>query len=282
MENHTIKLNKLIKERTELDLRLNSTLPKSILQEAIQGRLVQQDPNDEPASVLLERIRAEKARLVKEKKIKKDKSESVIFRGDDNCYFEKLSDGTIRPIETPFSIPDSWEWVRLGDLVYNMSGLSYKKEDLEVKHDAPIRVLRGGNIGEGFWLTKDDDVRIAPQFVKSELLLKAGTFITPAVSSFEQVGKTGLIEADQENIVVGGFVLMLIPFSFDKSFLRYLLYVFQSPFYKAVCQSIVNKSGQAFYNLSRTKLMNASIPLPPLKEQCRIGEFLDVAFTHIR
>lgn len=271
--------------KSELDV-INNTLcdlfKKSILQEAIQGKLVPQCSEDEPASALLQRIKAEKERLIQEKKIKRDKTESVIFRGDDNCYFEKLSDGTIRPIETPFSIPDSWEWVRLGDLVYNMSGLSYKKEDLEVKHDAPIRVLRGGNIGEGFWLTKDDDVRIAPQFVKSELLLKAGTFITPAVSSFEQVGKTGLIEADQENIVVGGFVLMLIPFSFDKSFLRYLLYVFQSPFYKAVCQSIVNKSGQAFYNLSRTKLMNASIPLPPLKEQCRIGEFLDVAFTHIR
>ena len=269
-------------KRVKVNKLISIALKKSILQEAIQGKLVSQCSEDEPASALLQRVRVEKERLIKEKKIKRDKAESVIFRGDDNCYFEKLSDGTVRPLETPFDIPDNWEWVRLGDLVYNCSGLSYKKEDLEVKYSSPIRVLRGGNIGEGFWLPKDDDVKIAPQFVKPELLLKAGTFITPAVSSYEQVGKTGLIEIDQEDTVVGGFVLMLIPFSSDKSFLRYLLYLFQSPFYKTVCQSIVNKSGQAFYNLSRTKLMDAAMPLPPLKEQCRIVEYLDAAFTHIR
>ncbi len=153
---------------------------------------------------------------------------------------------------------------------------------MEVKHKSPIRVLRGGNIAEGAWVVKDDDVKIAPQFVKPDLLLKAGTFITPAVSSFEQVGKTGLIETDLTDTVVGGFVLMLIPFYREASLLQYLLYLFQAPFYKSLCQSMVNKSGQAFYNLSRTKLMNAVIPLPPLEELRRIGKYLDAIFTHIR
>ena len=90
-------------------------LRNSILQWAIQGKLVPQDPNDEPASVLLERIRVEKARLVKEKKIKRDKNESIIFRGEDNSYYEKLADGTVRCIdsEIPFDIPDNWAWCRV-------------------------------------------------------------------------------------------------------------------------------------------------------------------------
>ncbi len=97
-------------------------LKNSILQWAIQGKLVPQDPNDEPASVLLERIRAEKARLVKEKKTKKDKNESIIYRGDDNSYYEKmLATGEVKCIdeEIPFEIPQGWEWERFGNVMIN-------------------------------------------------------------------------------------------------------------------------------------------------------------------
>ena len=95
-------------------------LRKSILQQAIQGKLVPQDPNDEPASVLLERIREEKARLVEEKKIKKEKNPSIIFRGEDNSYYEKFTlSGEVKCIdeEIPFEIPNGWEWCRLGSIV---------------------------------------------------------------------------------------------------------------------------------------------------------------------
>ena len=94
-------------------------LKNSILQWAIQGKLVPQDPNDEPASVLLERIREEKERLIKEKKIKRDKNASVIFRGEDNSYYEKiLATGEVKCIdeEVPFEIPQGWEWCRLGEI----------------------------------------------------------------------------------------------------------------------------------------------------------------------
>ena len=97
-------------------------LKNSILQWAIQGKLVPQDPNDEPASVLLERIREEKARLVKEKKIKKDKNESIIYRGEDISYYEKfLATGEVKCIdeEIPFEIPQGWEWCRFGSLMIN-------------------------------------------------------------------------------------------------------------------------------------------------------------------
>ena len=257
-----------------LNYDLHSRLKKSILQEAIQGKLEPQDSNDEPASVLLEQIRIEKQRLLKEGKLKKkDITESVIFKGDDNKYYEKIGNETICiDEEIPFDIPHSWSWTRLGFLVSNETGLSYSKDCLSEKSSRMIRVLRGGNIEEGRWLTKDDDVMISASYVKDELILKRGTFITPAVTSIERMAKTALVEVDQSDIVVGGFVLMLKPFIKDDSLLRFLNLLFQSVYYKQYCIGITNKSGQAFYNLSRQKLMKCLIPIAPMKEMSRIAE----------
>ena len=96
-------------------------LKNSILQWAIQGKLVPQDPNDEPASVLLDKIRQEKKRLIKEKKIKRDKNASIIYRGEDNSYYEKFADGKVVCIddEIPFEIPQSWAWTRFGTVMIN-------------------------------------------------------------------------------------------------------------------------------------------------------------------
>ena len=97
-------------------------LKNSILQWAIQGKLVPQDPNDEPASVLLDRIRQEKERLIKEKKIKRDKNASIIYRGEDNSYYEKiLATGEVKCIdeEIPFEVPQGWEWERFGNVMIN-------------------------------------------------------------------------------------------------------------------------------------------------------------------
>ena len=122
-------------------------LRKSILQQAIQGKLVPQDPNDEPASALLERIREEKARLVKEKKIKKEKNPSVIFRGEDNSHYEKfILTGEVKCIddEIPFELPNGWEWCRLGEVGELINGRAYKKEEL--LKTGKYRVLRVGNL----------------------------------------------------------------------------------------------------------------------------------------
>ena len=117
-------------------------LKKSILQEAVQGKLVPQDPSDEPAEALLKRIRAEKQRLIKEGKIKKDKHESVIFRRD-NSHYEKL-DGVERCIdeELPFEIPETWAWVRIGTILSVSSGDSLTVAQMNSADSIPVY---GGN-----------------------------------------------------------------------------------------------------------------------------------------
>ena len=126
--------------------KLNSSFPealkKSILQEAVQGKLVPQDPSDEPAEALLERIRTEKQRLIKEGKIKKDKHESVIFRRD-NSHYEKL-DGVVRCIdeELPFEIPETWAWVRIGTILSVSSGDSLTVAQMNSAGSIPVY---GGN-----------------------------------------------------------------------------------------------------------------------------------------
>ena len=113
---------KMEESRLQLDADLPATLEKSILQEAIQGKLVPQDPNDEPASELLKRIAAERKALVKAGKLKRDKVESVIFRGSDRLAYETRNGETVCiQDEIPFEIPDSWEWVRLGDILHPMT-----------------------------------------------------------------------------------------------------------------------------------------------------------------
>ena len=128
-------------------------LKNSILQWAIQGKLVPQDHNDEPASVLLEKIRAEKARLIKEGKIKKDNKESIIYRGEDNSYYEKFADGKVVCIdeEIPFEIPENWQWERWGNLSYSIQyGYNAPAEET-----GDIRMVRISDIQDGdvLWAT---------------------------------------------------------------------------------------------------------------------------------
>ena len=228
-------------------------LKNSILQLAIQGKLVEQRPEEGTGDELYKRIQAEKKELIKAGKLKKEKP------------LPEITDD-----EIPFEIPESWKWIRVGNCVTNRTGLSYKKENLDVKTENMVRVLRGGNIGDTSYAIKPDDVMISDQFVKEDLFLKKNTIVTPAVTSIERIGKMGRIERDYTDTVVGGFVLMLLPI-FDNDILSlFLLYTFSSKYFRDSCRGIVNKSGQAFYNLSRTKLMELLIPLPPLAEQKRI------------
>ena len=117
----------------KLNNNFSEQLKKSILQDAVQGKLVPQNPNDEPASVLIERIREEKQKLIQEKKIKKDKNESYIFRRD-NSHYEKIgSEERCIDDEIPFDIPDSWKWVRLGNISNYGSCINIESIDIPDK-----------------------------------------------------------------------------------------------------------------------------------------------------
>ena len=131
-------------------------LRKSILQLAIQGKLVPQDPNDEPASVLLERIHAEKQRLIKEGKIKKDKNDSVIFKGDDNRYYEKVGKEIVCIDEevADFDIPDSWTWLRLSTVCSLIGGYAFKSYKFSLNG---VRVIRISDFDENG--IKDKDIK---------------------------------------------------------------------------------------------------------------------------
>ncbi len=152
---------------TELNVNFPERLKKSILQEAVQGKLVPQDPSDEPAEALLERIRAEKQRLIKEGKIKKDKHESVIFRRD-NSHYEKL-DGVERCIddELPFEIPENWAWCRASSLGTMIRGRGIKRTET-VAQGCPC--IRYGEIYTTYETSFDSAVSFVPETLDKDCL----------------------------------------------------------------------------------------------------------------
>ena len=255
--------------------RLNDTFPlqlkKSILQYAIQGKLVPQDPADEPASALLERIRAEKEQFIKEGKIKRDKHESVIFRRD-NSYYEKV-DVIERCIddELPFEIPDSWEWTTIGTTCINIQyGSSRKSEST-----GTMAVLRMGNIQNG----RIDTQKLVYTSDKEEIAhypLEYNDLLFNRTNSKELVGKTAIYKSEVPAIYAG-YLIRITPL-IDSD---YLNYVMQTQFYWVYCQNVRSDAiGQS--NINAEKLKNFIYPLPPLHEQKRIAKKLNSIFTKIK
>ena len=272
-------------EREELDASLTDRLRKSVLHMAVQGKLVAQDPLDEPASELLERIREKRRQLIAEKKLKVPKGgESIIYRASDGGYYEKRIDTKGRESkpaciddEIPFEIPDSWEWCRLESILSLNSGLGYKKDTLAIKEERMVRIFRGGNISKNNRITiAENDTMIAGSLVDDSLMLKRGQIITPAVTSLENVGKAALVENDLTDTVCGGFVFFLTPTCDNLLNSTYLWVYLTSPNHVTFCKEHVKKSGQAFYNLSKASLNSALIAVPPLAEQCRIVERVEM------
>ena len=262
------------KAQHELDI-LNSdiknTIKKSIVQEAIQGKLVPQIAEEGTAQELLGQIKTEKQKLVKEGKLKKSAlNDSVIFRGDDNKYYE-LIDGSPVCIDEflPFQIPETWIWCKVKDLLDIQTGASFKKEQANANKKG-IRILRGGNILPNKYIFKDDDVFVSEEFVNANTILKKNCIITPAVTSLENIGKMAVIEKDYNNVSAGGFVFIISPYiqAFNHSLL--LAYFLQSPFLIEAMRGITKKSGAAFYNLGKERLKELYLPLPPMAEQSRI------------
>ena len=237
-------------------------LKNSILQWAIQGKLVPQDPNDEPASVLLERIREEKARLVKEKKIKKDKNESIIFRGDDNSHYEKFADGTVKCIddEIPFEIPQSWCWVRLGSIIDFSKSSSVKPN--EIAPDAWILDLED--------IEKDTGVLLAKKRMK-DIQSKSDKHIFYSENVLYSKLRPYLnkvIIADEN----GYCTSEILAFDFGMILNKYAQIYLMSPYF--VDYAMSDAYGVKMPRLGSKQGNNALMPLPPFKEQVRIAEQL--------
>ena len=178
-------------------------LKNSILQMAVQGKLVPQDPNDEPASELIKRIREEKENLIKEGKIKKEKNPSYIFRGEDNIPYEKV--GKNEPVsiadEVPFEIPESWEWVRLGNIGETNIGLTYKPSD---KTDfGGILVLRSSNIQKDK-MDYTDTVYVSCDVPERAMIHKGDILICARNGSRALVGKSAIV--DKDGMAFGAFM----------------------------------------------------------------------------
>ena len=267
IENYAIKATALQK----LQDSFPEALKKSILQEAVQGKLVPQDPSDEPAEALLERIRAEKQRLIKEDKIKKDKHESVIFRRD-NSHYEKL-DGMERCIddELPFEIPESWAWVRWGAIAESIQ-YGY---NAPAKQEGRIRMVRISDIHENTvaWSSVPfcdiDDSDIPTYLLQANDILFARTGGT--------VGKSFLVsEVPCESIYAGYLIRtryssLLCP--------QYLKYFMESPLYWQQLKSGTTATAQP--NCNGQTLAKMLLPLPPANEQLRIVDNLARTFTII-
>ena len=255
----------------KMNVELNECLKKSVLQEAIQGKLVPQIAEEGTAQELLEQIKAEKQKLVKEGKLKKSAlNDSGIFRGDDNKYYELIDNSPVYIDEfLPFQIPETWTWCKVKDLLEIQTGASFKKEQANANKKG-IRILRGGNILPNKYIFKDDDVFVSEEFVNANTILKKNCIITPAVTSLENIGKMAVIEKDYNNVSAGGFVFIISPYIQDFNHSLLLAYFLQSPFLIEAMRGITKKSGAAFYNLGKERLKELYLPLPPMAEQSRI------------
>ena len=245
-------------------------LRNSILQWAIQGKLVPQDPNEEPASVLLERIRAEKAKLVKEKKIKKDKNESIIYRGDDNSYYEKfLATGEVKCIdeEIPFEIPKGWEWTRIGNIFNHTSG---KQQSSSNKNGGtPQKFITTSNLYWGYFVL--DNVKIM-NFTEEEInncsATKGDLLVCEGGAGY---GRSAIWNYDYD-ICLQNHVHRLRPcVNGICEYVYHFIYLLKE-------SNNLSSVGTAMPGLSANRLKGLLLPFPPLPEQnkivAKLGELL--------
>ena len=251
-----------------------------ILDLAIRGQLVPQDPADEPASVLLERIRAEKEELIKQGKIKRDKKESVIFRGEDNSYYEKIgNDVCCIDEEIPFDIPDAWEWVRLENCcskeIRRGKSPKYIDESGTLVFAQKCNTKYNGiDIGLALYL----DESTLGKYPTDEYMQDGDVVVNSTGTG--TLGRVGFYRTSDNHIG-----LPIVPDSHvtvirgDNSIQSFYLYVFMK-----ANQSKIEKEGEGSTNQKELKpltLKEMLVPMPPASEQKRIEAAITKAFTLI-
>ena len=248
---------------------LNTAFPerlkKSILQEAVQGKLVPQDPSDEPAEALLERIRVEKQRLIKEGKIKKDKHESVIFRRDNSHYEKRGSEEVCIDDEIPFEIPENWVWCRLGSILEKLTDGAHSTPKYT---DSGVPFISVKDVSSG--VLSFDSAKHISESEHRELYKrcdpKRGDIL------LTKVGTTGIpviVDTDEEfSLFVSVAQLRFLHSLLDKN---YLLLLIQSPLVQQQCTEHTRGVGNK--NWVMRDIANTLVAIPPLAEQKRIVAF---------
>jgi len=261
IENYAIKATALQK----LQDSFPEALKKSILQEAVQGKLVPQDPSDEPAEALLERIRVEKQRLIKEGKIKKDKHESVIFRRDNSHYEKRGSEEICIDDEIPFEIPENWVWCRLGSILEKLTDGAHSTPKYT---DSGVPFISVKDVSSG--VLSFDSAKHISESEHRELYKrcdpKRGDIL------LTKVGTTGIpviVDTDEEfSLFVSVAQLRFSHSLLDKN---YLLLLIQSPLVQQQCTEHTRGVGNK--NWVMKDIANTLVAIPPLAEQKRIVAF---------
>ena len=257
----------------KLNADIFDKLKKSVLQEAIQGRLVPQDPNDESASVLLERIKAEKAKLFTEGKLKKkDLVDSVIFKGDDNKYYEKVgSEINCIDDEIPFEIPSNWQWVRLGKVtIVNPRNA--------ISDEMSVGFIPMTNISPGY----GNSIECEQRYWKD---VKSGfTHIAEGDVAFAKItpcfqNRKSFIAANLPNGFAAGTTELNVLRPYDNTIdTRYLLWFLKSEYFISEAK-FKGTAGQQ--RVVTDYVLNRLFPLPPVKEQIRISNHLEFVIASI-
>ena len=253
------------KRLNNLNTQFPDLLKKSILQEAVQGKLVPQDPTDEPASILLERIRAEKEQLIKAGKIKRDKLESVIFRRD-NSHYEKL-DGIERCIddELPFEIPESWKWVRLGSVFQHNTGKALNAANRSGKKKPYITT---SNL---YWGRFELDKLKEMFFTEAEIERCTATKGDLLVCEGGDIGRAAIWPYDYDICIQNHIHRLRAYAPVCTKFFYYLFYLYKNAGW-------IGGKGIGIQGLSSNAIHLLLFPLPPLAEQEKIVEEIEKVF----
>jgi len=255
-------------------------LQQKILDLAIRGKLVPQDPNDEPASVLLERICEQKQQMVKEGKLKKKdiKNDSVIFVGEDNLHYEKFQDGTVKCIEDeiPFELPEGWSWCRLLSLSIKIGAGSTPTGGAAVYTTSGIKFIRSQNVyDDGLVL---DDVAYIPEEInqkKSGSIVKSKDILLNITGG--SIGRCALVSDDFDIANVNQHVMIIRLANLELR--KYIHSVVISPYIQE--QIISRQVGSGRGGLSAETLSTFLIPLPPLNEQVSINRKLNECISQV-
>ena len=259
----------------KLDDKLPNKLKKSILQYAIEGKLVKQNPNDEPASELIKRIRLEKEKLIQSGKLKKDKNESYIYRGSDNSYYEKLQNGKEICIddEIPFEIPKGWEWIRINNCADIYTGNSISESVKKSRYTGltdGLNYIGTKDVNFDNTINYNNGIKIPLGEPKFKKAYKNNTLI--CVEGGSAGRKVAILS---ENVCFGNKLATINSWTINPTYI-YLL--FQS---SIVQEFFKNNMTGIIGGVSVNKLKKLLIPVPPLNEQVRIVSTIKQIFEHL-